>query len=154
MISTSASIPSNGTGNAPEKVFYEGGPHRLDLIFSLIFGLTVVGIPLTVGAVVRALWLRFRITDRRVSVSGGWLGRDRSQVSYSQIREVRSVARGLGFYGDLVLVLKDGKALEMRSLPNHRGTVAFIEERMSSTGPRARASRSGGEPASRSGFAA
>ena len=78
----------------------------------------------------RALWLRFRITSRRVEVSGGWLGRDRTQVVYSQIREVRSAPRGLGFWGDMVLVLTDGMKLEMRAVPNYKEAEAFIRERM------------------------
>ena len=82
------------------------------------------------GAVVRALWLRFKVTSRRVSVSGGWLGRDRSQVIYSQIKEVRSVARGFGAWGDMVLVLSDGARLELRAVPRYREMVAFIEDRI------------------------
>ena len=79
-----------------EEIHYEGGPARGDLIINLIFGVTLIGLPFAVGAVVRALWLRFKVTSRRVSVTGGWLGRDRSQVTYTQIKEVRSVARGFG----------------------------------------------------------
>ncbi len=115
-------------GSIHETVFYEGGPARGDLIVNLFFGLTLIGLPFLVGAVVRALWLRFRITSRRVSVSGGWLGRDRSQVVYSQIREVRSVPRGFGAWGDMVLVLTDGTRLEMRSVPRFREVETFIEE--------------------------
>ena len=58
------------------------------------------------------------------------MGRDRSQVVYSQIREVRSVPRGFGAWGDMVLVLNDGARLEMRSVPNFRETEAYILERM------------------------
>ena len=114
----------------PEPVFYEGGPAKGDLIFNLLLGLTLIGIPFAVGAIVRALWLRFRITSRRISVSGGWLGRDRSQVVYSQIRELRSVPRVFGAWGDMVLVLNDGAKLEMRSVPRFRETEAYILERM------------------------
>jgi hypothetical protein len=116
-----------------EDVFYEGGPAKGDLITNLLFGLTLIGIPFAVGAIVRALWLRFTITSRRVSVSGGWLGRDRTQVVYRQIREVRSVARGLGFWGDMVLVLNDGMKLEMRAVPNYREAEAYIQERMAAS---------------------
>jgi hypothetical protein len=116
-----------------EEVFYAGGPARGDLITNLLFGLTLIGIPFAVGAIVRALWLRFRITSRRVEVSGGWLGRDRSQVVYSQIREVRSVARGLGFWGDMVLVLNDGMKLEMRAVPRYKEAEAYIKERMAAS---------------------
>jgi hypothetical protein len=115
-----------------ETVFYEGGPARGDLLLNLLFGLTLIGIPFLVAALVRALWLRFRITSRRVEVSGGWLGRDRTQVVYSQIREVRSVPRGFGAWGDMVLVLNDGSRLEMRSVPRFRETEAYIEERRTS----------------------
>jgi hypothetical protein len=120
-----------------ETVFYEGGPARGDLLVNLLFGLTVLGIPFAVGAIVRALWLRYRITSRRISVSGGWLGRERTQVVYSQIREVRSVPRGFGAWGDMVLVLDDGSRLEMRSVPRFRELETYIEER--------RQARSGGK---------
>ena len=79
--------PAAGSGNATpsapsepavlasgETVYYEGGPARGDLILSLLLGLTLIGLPIAIGAIVRALWLRFRITSRRISVSGGWLG--------------------------------------------------------------------------------
>jgi hypothetical protein len=56
-----------------EDVYYEGGPHIGDLILNALLALTVVCIPLTVGAITRALWLRYRITSRRISVTGaGW----------------------------------------------------------------------------------
>lgn len=124
--------PTGVTQN--ETVLYEGGPARGDLIFNLLIGLTVIGIPFAVGAIVRALWLRFRITSRRISVSGGWLGRDRTQVVYSQIMEVRSVPRGFGAWGDMVLVLNDGAKLEMRAVPRFRETEAYILERMAARG--------------------
>jgi len=103
-----------------------------------------------VGAIVRALWLRFRITSRRISVNGGWLGRDRTQVVYSQIREVRSVPRGLGAWGDMVLVLNDGARLEMRALPRFREVEAYIEERRQS---RSRGASRGPGEAGPAGFA-
>lgn len=120
-----------------ETLFYEGGPARGDLIFNLLFGLTLIGLPFTVGAIIRALWLRFRITSRRVSVTGGWLGRDRSQVVYSQIKEVRSIPRGLGFWGDMVLVLSDGARLEMRAVPRFRDVEAYINEQIAARTPAA-----------------
>jgi len=127
-----------------EEVFYAGGPAKGDLITNLLFGLTLIGIPFAVGALVRALWLRFRITSRRVEVSGGWLGRDRSQVVYSQIREVRSVARGLGFWGDMVLVLNDGMKLEMRAVPHYKDAEAYIQQR--------RAANPAGKASPKTGF--
>jgi nitrogen fixation protein len=124
---------SEPTGKAriQETVFYEGGPAKGDLIFGLLLAITILGLPLAVGALVRALWLRYRITSRRIEVNDGWLGRDRTQVVYSQIREVRSVSRGFGAWGDMVLVLADGSRLEMRSVPRFRELETYIEERRS-----------------------
>jgi hypothetical protein len=133
-MSAAAQTPPVAPGaSINEDVFYEGGPAKGDLILNLLFGLSLIGIPFAVGALVRALWLRFRITSRRVEVSGGWLGRDRTQVVYSQIREVRSVARGFGFWGDMVLVLNDGMKLEMRAVPRYKEAEAFIQQRMAAS---------------------
>ncbi|HLO87351.1 MAG TPA: PH domain-containing protein [Nostocaceae cyanobacterium] len=118
-----------------EEVYYEGGPHIGDLILNILIGLTVVGLPLTIGAIVRALWLRFRITDRRISVMGGWLGRDRSDVIYSEITKVVKVPRGLGFWGDMVITLKNGDRLEMRAVPNFRAVYDYINERITAKNP-------------------
>ena len=113
-----------------EDIFYEGGPANGDLIINLIAGITLIGLPFTFGALVRALWVRYKITTRRISVTGGWLGRDKTQIVYSQISEIRAIPRGLGSYGDMVLVLKDGARLEMRSIPNFRDTETYILEKI------------------------
>lgn len=113
-----------------EDVYYEGGPHIGDLILNCLLGLTVVCLPLTVGAIVRAIWLRYRITDRRISVTGGWMGRDRSDVIYSEMASVVAVPRGLGSWGDMVVTLKDGSRLELRAMPRFRETADYISERI------------------------
>ena len=105
-----------------EDVHYDGGPAKGDLIFNLLLGVTLIGLPFAIGAIVRAVWLRFRITSRRISVTGGWMGKEKTQVVYSQIKEVRTVSRGFGAWGDMVLVLNDGARLEMRSVPSFRET--------------------------------
>ena len=113
-----------------EKVFFEGAPAAEDLLLNLLAGLTLIGLPFTFGAVVRALWVRFKITNKRISVEGGWLGRDKSQIVYTQVKEIRSIPRGFGSYGDMVLVLKDGARLEMRSIPNFREVETFVRSRV------------------------
>ena len=135
------------TTTIQEDTFYEGGPAKGDLIFNLLLGLTLIGIPFAVGAIVRAVWLRFKITSRRISVSGGWMGKDRSQVVYSQLREVRCVPRGFGAWGDMVLVLTDGSRLEMRSVPNFREVETYILDRI-------KVRPASGEDADSKGFAA
>ncbi|MBD2694512.1 PH domain-containing protein [Anabaena catenula] len=118
-----------------EEIYYEGGPHIGDLILNLLIGLTLIGIPLTVGAIVRALWLRFRITDRRISVIGGWMGGDRTDVIYSEIVKVVKVPRGIGLWGDMVLTLKNGTRLEMRAVPKFLEVYDYINERIAAKNP-------------------
>ena len=113
-----------------EDIFYEGGPASGDLIINLLAGITLIGLPFTFGALVRALWVRYKITTRRISVTGGWLGRDKTQIVYNQISEIRAIPRGLGSYGDMVLVLNDGARLEIRSIPNFREVEAYILEKI------------------------
>ena len=110
-----------------EEVFYEGGPAKTDLIINLLAGLTILGLPFSFAAIVRSLWLRFTITNKRITIVGGWFGRNKSQVSLSNIKEIRSVPRGFGSYGDMVLILNDGSKVEMKSLPLFREKQDFIE---------------------------
>ncbi len=113
-----------------EEVFFEGKPHIGDLIANSLIGLTIVGLPLFVGALVRQLWVRYRITNRRVTIMGGWQGRDRSDIIYKEIKKLVNLPRGLGGRGDIVLTLKDGSRLEMRSVPNFREVSDYILERV------------------------
>ncbi|AKG24118.1 PH domain-containing protein [Calothrix sp. 336/3] len=118
-----------------EEVYFEGGPHIGDLILNILIGFTVVGIPLTVGAIVRALWLRFRITDRRISVTGGWMGRDRSDIIYSEIVKIVKVPRGLGIWGDMVITMKNGSRLELRAIPRFRELYDYINDKVTAKNP-------------------
>ncbi len=112
-----------------ETTFYEGGPHIGDLIINILLGFTVICLPLTVGAVVRAIWLRYRITDRRVSVTGGWMGKDQTDIIYTDVVKVVKMPRGIGLWGDLVITLKDKSRLELRALPKFREIYDYITER-------------------------
>lgn len=112
-----------------EEVYYEGGPHVGDLIFNILLAFTVICIPLTVGAIVRALWLRYRITDRRICVIGGWRGTQRTDIIYSEIIKIVKVPRGVGLWGDLVITLRDKSRLEMRAVPQFRDIYDYISEK-------------------------
>ncbi|MBD2577227.1 PH domain-containing protein [Oscillatoria sp. FACHB-1406] len=112
-----------------ETTFYEGGPHIGDLIVNILLGFTVICLPLTVGAIVRALWLRYKITDRRISVTGGWQGRDRTDIIYSEIVRIVKVPRGIGLWGDMVVTLRDKSRLELRAVPRYREIYDYIAER-------------------------
>lgn len=114
-----------------EDVYYEGGPHIGDLIFHCALAITVVFIPVTIGAIIRAIWVRYRITSRRISVTGGWMGRNRTDLIYSEVTRVAVVPRGLGLWGDMAVQLKDGSRLELRAIPNFRELHAKIMEQLS-----------------------
>ena len=114
--------------NINEETFYEGGPANGDLIINLLAGLTILGLPFAFAAIVRALWLRFKITNKRITIDGGWFGKNKTQVSLNNISEIRSIPRGFGSYGDMVLILNDGSKVEMKSLPQFREKQNFIEE--------------------------
>ena len=117
--------------NINEEIFYEGGPAKSDLIVNLLAGFTILGLPFTFAAIVRSLWLRYKITSKRITIEGGWFGRNKTQVSLSNINEIRSVPRGFGSYGDMVLILNDGSKVEMKSLPLFRQKQEFIEANIS-----------------------
>ena len=135
----------HSTAALEEEVLYEGGPHIMDLVFGLLAALTVVGIPLAIGSVVRALWLRFRIGSRSITVQGGFLGRTTNTVSYSRIETVKSVSRGFGLYGDMVLHLGKnggpGMRIEMRAVPDFRRWKSYIEQRRDALGQRTQPKR-------------
>lgn len=118
-----------------EEVYFEGSPHIGDLILNILIGFTVVGLPLTIGAIVRALWLRFRITDRRISVTGGWMGRERTDIIYSEIVKVVKVPRGIGMWGDMVVTMRNGSRLELRAIPRFREVYDYIYERIAAKNP-------------------
>jgi hypothetical protein len=113
-----------------ETTFYEGGPHIGDLIINVLLGFTVICLPLTVGAIVRAIWLRYKITDRRISVTGGWMGRDRTDIVYGEISKIVKVPRGVGLWGDIVVVLNDKSRLELRAMPKFREVYDYMAERV------------------------
>ena len=117
--------------NINEEIFYEGGPAKSDLFINLLAGLTILGLPFAFAAIVRSLWLRYKITTKRITIEGGWFGRNKTQVSLNNINEIRSVPRGFGSYGDMVLILNDGSKVEMKSLPLFREKQEFIEGNIS-----------------------
>ncbi|MEA5479386.1 PH domain-containing protein [Pseudanabaena galeata UHCC 0370] len=114
-----------------EEVYYEGAPHIGDLIISLLMSIFVITIPFGVAAIARALWVRYRITNRRITVTGGWRGQTRTDIVYAEIAKIVTVPRGLGSWGDMVLTLKDGSRLELKSLPKFRETYEYIESKLS-----------------------
>ena len=59
------------------------------------------------------------------------MGRDRTDIVYSEIVKIVKVPRGLGTYGDMVITLKNGSRLELRAIPRFREIYDYINEKMS-----------------------
>ncbi|XP_004490016.1 uncharacterized protein [Cicer arietinum] len=120
---TSSTTPQKP--KSEETVFFDGGAHYGDLITNLLLGFTLVWLPLTLAAVSRALYLRYRFTNLRVTVISGLTGEDRSDFSYNVIKDVQVVPRFIGEWGDIVITLKDGTKVDLRSVPKFREIAKY-----------------------------
>ncbi|KAL2510161.1 NAD(P)-linked oxidoreductase superfamily protein [Forsythia ovata] len=108
-----------------ETIFFDGGAHYGDLIANLLLGFTLLWLPLTLAAVLRAFYLRYRFTNLRVSVISGLTGQDRSDFSYEVIKDVQVVPRFIGEWGDIIITLKDGTKVDLRSVPKFREIAKY-----------------------------
>ncbi|KAK2636253.1 hypothetical protein Ddye_031045 [Dipteronia dyeriana] len=108
-----------------ETIFFDGGTHYGDLIANLVLGFTLLWLPLTLAAVSRAFSLRYRFTNLRVTVISGLTGQDRSDFSYNVIKDVQVVPRFIGEWGDIVITLKDGTKVDLRSVPRFREIAKY-----------------------------
>ena len=98
-------------------MFYDGSPHTGDLAVNVLLGVTILWLPLTFAAIGRKAFVRYKITDKRISVatSAPWESRQ-TDVAYSQVQDVVAIGRGIGLWGDMVVTLKNGDKVEIRSL--------------------------------------
>eukprot|EP00262_Sarcandra_glabra_P013085 TRINITY_DN354_c0_g1_i1.p1 TRINITY_DN354_c0_g1~~TRINITY_DN354_c0_g1_i1.p1 ORF type:complete len:196 (+),score=12.94 TRINITY_DN354_c0_g1_i1:55-642(+) len=108
-----------------EQVFFDGGAHYGDLAANLLLGFTLLWLPLTLAAVFRAFFLRYRFTNLRVTVISGLTGQDRSDFGYNVVKEVQVVPRFIGEWGDIVITLKDGTKVDLRSVPKFREIAGY-----------------------------
>ncbi|KFM29299.1 hypothetical protein F751_5737 [Auxenochlorella protothecoides] len=110
-----------------EEVFLDSPPHRGDLASNIALGATLLWLPLTAAAVGRAAFVRYLVTDKRVSVSTSapWK-KEQLDAGYDQIRDVVAVGRGLGYWGDMVLTLGSGDRLELRAVPRWKEVRDYI----------------------------
>ncbi|KAL2904420.1 Histidinol dehydrogenase [Bienertia sinuspersici] len=108
-----------------ETIFFDGGAHYGDLLANLILGFTLFWLPLTLAAVSRAFFLRYRFTNLRVTVISGFTGEERSDFSYNVIKDVQVVPRFIGEWGDIVITLTDGTKVDLRSVPKFREIAKY-----------------------------
>ncbi|XP_068332547.1 uncharacterized protein [Pyrus communis] len=132
-VSTPTNKPSNTTATSTstskkpttETIYFDGGAHYGDLLANLILGFTLLWLPLTLAAVFRAFFLRYRFTNLRVTVISGLTGQDRSDFSYKVIKDVQVVPRFIGEWGDIIITLKDGTKVDLRSVPKFREIAKY-----------------------------
>ncbi|KAJ4833475.1 hypothetical protein Tsubulata_008065 [Turnera subulata] len=122
--STAARTPSKKKPTE-ETIFFDGGAHYGDLLANLLLGFTLLWLPLTLAAVSRAFYLRYRFTNLRVTVISGLTGQDRSDFSYKVIKDVQVVPRFIGEWGDVIITLKDGTIVDLRSVPKFREIAKY-----------------------------
>ncbi|KAF5198799.1 Ribonuclease p [Thalictrum thalictroides] len=108
-----------------EAIFFDGGAHYGDLLANLLLGFTLFWLPLTLAAASRAFFLRYRFTNLRVTVISGLTGQDRSDFSYKVIKDVQVVPRFIGEWGDVIITLKDGTKVDLRSVPKFREIAQY-----------------------------
>ncbi|OUS42768.1 hypothetical protein BE221DRAFT_62779 [Ostreococcus tauri] len=114
-----------------ESVVYEGPPARGEVVANVAMSWTLVWIPLAIQAVGRALWLTYKITDKRVTViSVSPLRKERTDIPLDQITDVISIGRGIGAWGDMVVTLRNGEKVEVRSLPDFKKCEEMIRSKM------------------------
>ena len=103
-----------------EHVHFESGPHKGDVAVNVALGATLLWLPLTAAAVGRGAFVKYRFTDKRISVitNAPWK-KEQLDAAYQEVDDVVSVGRGLGLWGDMVVTLKNGDKIEMRSLPKY-----------------------------------
>ena len=57
------------------------------------------------------------------------LADEQLDAAYQEVKDVRTVGRALGLYGDVVVELRNGDKIELRSLPKFMELKKYILER-------------------------
>ena len=78
-----------------EELFFESGPHPGDATVNVALGVTLLWLPLTIAALGRAAFVRYRFTDRRLSVisTAPWK-QEQLDADYRDVKQVVTVGRG------------------------------------------------------------
>lgn len=110
-----------------ETVFFESGPHGGDVAVNLALGATLVWLPLSIAAVGRAAFVKYRFTDRRLSciTTAPWKN-EQLDAAYQEVKDVVTIGRGIGLWGDMLVTLNDGSKIEMRAMPKHVEMKEYI----------------------------
>merc|ERR1719271_602142 len=111
---------------APETLFFEGPPSITEMVLPAISIITIIGVVPFLAAAARQVWVKYKITSRRISVQSGLGGNDFTEVIYPDIAGLKYVYRGSDEVGDMVIELRDGAKLEMRHVPKFQEIYKYI----------------------------
>eukprot|EP00798_Chlamydomonas_sp_ICE-L_P014321 gene14321-20306_t len=124
-------VPPPMDDDIPEEIFYEGSGSDNELLVSGLLGFTLIYAPLTMASIGRKLWFKLKITNKRIIVSfNSPLNKNEIQVTYDQVKDVRSIKRAFGAWGDIVVVLKNGKAIQLSGMDQVDEIKQYIERRI------------------------
>eukprot|EP00775_Hariotina_reticulata_P012678 gene12678-12807_t len=113
----STSSPAAVNDSIPEQLYYEGSASNAELVISLLLAATLVYIPITIAVVGKRLWIKYKFTNKRVTITNtSPLFANQVEVAYRNIKEIRTAPRAFGLWGDCVIFLKDGSRLEITGL--------------------------------------
>lgn len=127
---SSAPAPKKNYDYSQETLHFESGPAAGDVAVNLALGITLLWLPLSIAAVGRAAFLKYRFTDRRISVitTAPWKN-EQVDAAYQEVKDVVTIGRGIGLWGDMLVTLKDGSKIEMRALPQFLELKEYILKR-------------------------
>jgi len=110
----------------PEQTFWEGPPSITETFIPGLSLLTVVGVIPFSASLARQAWTRYKITNKRLEIASGFQGKDVVQVIWREIIDMKWLRRYGGAAGDLVLTLKDGAKVEIRSMPEFDRNLNYM----------------------------
>ena len=116
-----------------EETVFDLKTHPGDPAINTGLGITLVWLPLTIAAWTRYLSVNFKITNKRVTITTRppWKSEEdeeRTDIMYKDIVSVKSVSRGVGLWGDMVIELRNKDKMEMRSVPKFKEVEKYIAD--------------------------
>ncbi|CAK9097617.1 bPH_2 domain-containing protein [Durusdinium trenchii] len=109
-----------------EEVFWEGPPSSTEMFAPFFSCFVVIGIIPFIAAVNRQFRVKYKITNKRVSVTGGFDGKDITEFSYQEIYEMKYGQRWFGYCADMRINLRDGAKVELFGLLNFEENYNFM----------------------------
>ena len=122
--------PDQSLQLTPEQTFWEGAPSITETLIPGLSVFTVVGIIPFGASLARQAWTRYKITNKRLEVASGFQGKDVVQITWREVTDIKWLRRYGGAAGDLVISLRDGSKIELRSLPEFDRNLKFIMDQL------------------------